>query len=424
MTMHSFMQYRRIAAEKTPAEKSPTMMTHEAYLSRSYVPELDGLRALVILIVITTHMADDVWEWLSGRMGVTVFFVLSGYLITSLGLREERSRGHLHLPAFFVRRAFRLLPLYYVVLLCYCVLIFGLGMSPEKRAPFAAALPYQLFYFQEWPVFLGVNGMHVNIPFTQSWSLGIEEKFYFVWAFLGFLAWRSAGAVRLGGTAALMILMSFSPAIAGNEIGQFFYPYTHLLVGCLTALLLDNPKWFGRVAWLGRPRMALLSVALLLALHFTIPLHGHPWERLFHSTYSLSTALFLIAILLGDGLIQRSLRWSVLVSIGKLSYGIYLVHLLVGNAAAMVAPPGTGNILVSVATMLLTCVLSTALAAFLAVTIERPAIAMGRRLSAALLRREDLIPEIRTLPHQGAFQRKAELNPTGLTVAPCRVLEH
>jgi peptidoglycan/LPS O-acetylase OafA/YrhL len=423
MITHPFMPRRRTSPDGGRAEERSTTMIHEAYLSRPYVPELDGLRAIAILIVISVHMDDAVWDWLAGRLGVTIFFVLSGYLITSLGLREERSRGHLHLPAFFVRRAFRLFPLYYAVLLAYCVLIFGLGFGPEKRAPFAAALPYQLFYFQEWPAFLGVGGYHANIPFTQSWSLGIEEKFYLVWAFLGFAAWRGSGAVRRRWTAALMILMTLSPAIAGGTIGQFFYPYSHLLVGCLTALLLDDPAWFGRMAWLGRPRVAWLALALFLTVHFTVPPDAHPWERLFHSTYSLSTALFLVAVLLGDGPIQRSLRRPGLVAIGKLSYGMYLVHLLVENAVEKIAPPGTGNILVSLSTLLLTCGLSAALAAFLAVTIERPGIAMGRRLSGGLLRRGAASRETGPDPIEGPAGN-AGLNPTGPAAVPCHVLQH
>ena len=63
---------------------------HEAYLEGTYRPELDGLRAVSILLVISVHMRDHVWDWLEGRLGVTIFFVISGYLITTLALREER----------------------------------------------------------------------------------------------------------------------------------------------------------------------------------------------------------------------------------------------------------------------------------------------------------------------------------------------
>ena len=93
-------------------------------------------------MVVTVHMKDRVWGWLAGGLGVTIFFVLSGYLITRLALAEERDRASLNKRAFFVRRALRLFPLYYAVLAVYCALILGLGISPEKRGPFASSLPY------------------------------------------------------------------------------------------------------------------------------------------------------------------------------------------------------------------------------------------------------------------------------------------
>ena len=72
---------------------------------------------------------------MAGFRGVTIFFVLSGYLITMLALREETRFGRLSLAAFYVRRSFRILPPYYVTLAVYCLLIFGLGVSAPRRAP-------------------------------------------------------------------------------------------------------------------------------------------------------------------------------------------------------------------------------------------------------------------------------------------------
>jgi len=366
-------------------------VTHDRYLSRAYLPELDGLRAFSILIVISVHMKDRVWEWLGGRLGVTVFFVLSGYLITMLALREERSRGRLNIPAFLVRRAFRLLPLYYFVVGVYCALILGLGMSPERRAALAAALPFYLCYLQEWPFFLGINGEQTFIPLYQTWSLGIEEKFYLVWPFLGFAAWRHSELTRRSGTLLLGVLMMLAPTIAGVKVGQFFYPYSHILVGCLTALLLDSRAWFDRLGWLGSPMAGGFALAALLGLHFTIPHIPREWLDVAHSGYTLLTAVFLVTVLLGDGPAQRLLRLPSLVMIGKLSYGMYLVHMLARNAAEIVARPGSGHFGISAASLLLTCILSVIMAYLLALTIERPGIAIGRRFSASLQgRREEL----------------------------------
>src|SRR5689334_6679488 len=113
---------------------APDGRTYEAYRATRRFPALDGIRALCIMMVITVHMKDQSWVWLSGALGVTVFFVLSGYLITMLALREEGDRGRLSMRAFYVRRTGRILPPYAVILALHCVLILGLhsGFSAEK----------------------------------------------------------------------------------------------------------------------------------------------------------------------------------------------------------------------------------------------------------------------------------------------------
>src|SRR6516225_1632317 len=99
-----------------------TQPSYVDYQRRKYLPELDGLRAISVLLVVSVHLHDfeTVWKWLAGWQGVTVFFVLSGYLITTLSLREEEQRGSLSLAAFYVRRSLRIFPLYYFVLAVYC----------------------------------------------------------------------------------------------------------------------------------------------------------------------------------------------------------------------------------------------------------------------------------------------------------------
>src|SRR5262245_59484517 len=125
---------------------------HQAYLSRRYLPELDGLRALSALMVVAIHMAAfqaALWQWLAGGRGVKIFFVLSGYLITTLGLREEDERGGVSLAAFYVRRCCRLFPLYFLVLAVYYLLVFTQTTHAHLRPAMTAALPYFVFYQQE-----------------------------------------------------------------------------------------------------------------------------------------------------------------------------------------------------------------------------------------------------------------------------------
>ena len=150
-------------------------------------------------------------------------------------------------------------------------MIFGFGWSPEKREGLVGALPYYFLYLQEWPLLLGVHGRFENIPFTQTWSLGVEEKFYVVWALLGFVAWRNARALRLWGTVALTAALIVSSTVVKNRLSLFLYPHSHILIGCVIALLLDDPTWFGRLAWLCRSLPGWLILGVLLVLHLTMP---------------------------------------------------------------------------------------------------------------------------------------------------------
>ena len=106
-------------------------------------------------------MHDRVWDRLNGSLGVIIFFVLSGYLITMLALREEKARGRLDFAAFYIRRACRIFPLYYLVLAVHIVLIFGLKMFSDKAQMFARTLPYHLAYFQEVPFFLRATAVAI-----------------------------------------------------------------------------------------------------------------------------------------------------------------------------------------------------------------------------------------------------------------------
>lgn len=368
--------------------------SHDSYLARKYVPELDGLRALSVLVVISVHMHDRVWHWLAGWQGVTVFFVLSGYLITTLAVREEDQRGCLSLTAFYIRRCFRIFPLYYLVLGLYCLLIFGVGLNPEKRPMLTGALPWYLLYLQEVPYFYGIAGQHRDIPFYQSWSLGIEEKFYLIWPLLAFVLWRGSRSLRLAGalvvTAAFALMLPAFKLLGNDQAGSCLYPYYHILLGCLLALLLHDPVWFERLRRLGTLGATCVALAVFLTLYFlrphvpdAYPALGYACDTLF----TVATGAFLIGILLGDGPVQRVLRAGPLVFVGKLSYGIYLIHILCLNVAQRVFPPSTGRIEVSIVAFLLACVISVAAAWVLNWLVETPLIEIGRRWSKRVLDR-------------------------------------
>jgi peptidoglycan/LPS O-acetylase OafA/YrhL len=364
---------------------------HQAYLSRRYFPELDGLRALCVLLVISVHMYDSaaLWKWLAGSKGVTVFFILSGYLITTLGLREEEERGSVSLAAFYVRRCCRLLPLYYLVLGLYGVLLVGLGLGPGMAGLFKAALPYYAFYLQEVPFYSWLVLGQQDVPFFHSWSLGVEEKFYLLWPLLAFVAWRGDCRRRLAGALALAGLFALAPLLwtmgpVGRAWGRCLFCYFSLLAGCALAQLLHDPVWFGRLRRLGR--LTWPALILFLGCHFATPWcePGSATAALLDVVYTLGATAFLACVLLGDGPVTRALRATPLVFVGRLSYGVYLVHVLAMVAAYRLLPFAPGDPVRGVLSYLLTCVVAVGVAWLLAVTVERHGVALGRRWSRRL----------------------------------------
>ncbi len=422
-------------------------LTHQAYLARNYLPELDGMRALSVLIVVSVHMHDKpmLWHWLGGWQGVTVFFVLSGYLITTLALREEAERGWLSLKAFYIRRSFRIFPLYYFTLALYCFLIFtplpGLsGFVKEKVQPLKEALPWYLLYMQEVPHFYGVDitqedgtvtHTHTNIPFYQSWSLGIEEKFYLVWPLLIFVWLRGQPRGRYWVTVLLVVFFAllrplFSPLQeeAGmRELAECLAPYYSIIIGCLLALMMNEKHWYERMRFLGTPLWTNLVLALFLFLHFARPeipeqqQLGKLLGYLCDTFYIIVTTILLACVLMGEGWLQKALRWQPLVFIGKLSYGIYLIHILcLGVAQAVIWKIfGTGKfaqpddyynklvpwqrlidlgdmlanrplaVLASVLAFVAACAMAIGAAWVLNHLIEKPCITMGRKWSKKVL---------------------------------------
>jgi peptidoglycan/LPS O-acetylase OafA/YrhL len=363
-----------------PRAEIATDAARDAYRGRSYFPELDGLRAVSILMVVSVHMHDRIWAWLNGQLGVTIFFVLSGYLITTLGLREARARGELCLPAFYIRRSFRILPAYYLTLGLYCLLILGMGMRPESGRALWEALPCYLTYMQEVPFLWGAAGTY-NVPFVQSWTLGVEEKFYLAWPILAFALWKGDRRTRLVGTVALTVATAAAPALGFvglGRLGLMIRPHSSILLGCLVALLLDDRAWFDRLSFLRRGTWTWAALAALIGLHLSIS----PTDPVGGFAYSIACASLLAGLVVGDGPIRQVLSWGVLVAIGRLSYGIYLLHYFGLNAAEAIARPGSGRAEVGVLALALAWAISAAMAYAMALAVERPCIALGRRLSS------------------------------------------
>jgi peptidoglycan/LPS O-acetylase OafA/YrhL len=342
-----------------------------------YIPSLDGLRALSVLLVVTVHVnqkyltGKGLLDHLHGGLGVTIFFVLSGFLITLLALREERATGRLGFKAFYIRRAFRLLPLYYLVLLVYVVLVFVVRLDP-RITEFEHAMPYYLLYLQEVPM-MSVNA--TPAPFAIAWSLGIEEKFYLLWPALcfGVLIGPWATARRRAIVAAVLgATLLLAPRAFGmsEELGKFPGGYGAILLGCLVAIVAFEPRW--------RP-------VLVRGAQWWVPLAGAVGVVLVAGDQrgtAIATAIALPAVLLDLGPFGGLLKSKPMVWIGRRSYGIYLTHQLGLNVARRIIGDRLDGAGAELGVYLLGLGVTLCAVALIYRLIEKPMIDLGRRVAA------------------------------------------
>jgi peptidoglycan/LPS O-acetylase OafA/YrhL len=341
---------------------------YAAFRKQRYFPVLDGLRAVSILLVLTWHVDEHRWWYLSGYTGVMIFFVLSGFLIHTLLLREEDASGKVSLKSFYLRRTFRILPLYFVVLGLYVILL-RLPSFGRQAAEFRTALPYYL---------TGFNDFAPLAPFNQSWSLGVEEKFYLVWPFLAFLLLAGRKSWRMP----VMILLAAGPLLlaANGHLGALG-SYAVIMVGCTLGACLENARVYEPVRrFIGSAGFVLVPV-LWLSFHTLLGFYPDRSRHLYG--YLLIGYVISVALLLAWGVTSWSLLHRFLASpwlryIGQRSYGMYLVHLLCLSTLQRILPPTS-----AVRTWLLlavTAAFSLAVAEVLYRLVEHPAISMGRRL--------------------------------------------
>lgn len=333
------------------------------FQNTKYFPSLDGLRAVSVFLVMFNHVHGYVPAWIHGWLGVDVFFVLSGFLITTLMLREMAGNGSVSLRGFYIRRFFRIIPVYLFTVLLYFGAVHA-AHDPAKAAQFNAALPWLLGFLQEYrPAAAG------NI-LGHAWTLGIEEKFYIVWPLL-LIALYPFGTRALLCLAAIFLSILFFPHVYARS-------YDGLLIGAVLAIALSASGRFGFVKSLGKIPDSLLCV--LLAGTYVLNGYGNQFVLLF----SGAVALLVISLVLRQGMLRRLLETPVLVFIGKRSYAMYLIHVLVLNLVEKVQPAFLTD-----QGILIVCVaygLTLAGASMMYVAIERPCIAFGRRLSKRVAR--------------------------------------
>ncbi|AYC39857.1 acyltransferase family protein [Streptomyces griseorubiginosus] len=350
---------------------------------------LDGLRTLAVALVIVHHVEPEVLP--GGAVAVDVFFTISGFVITRLLLAEYVRRGGISLPSFYRRRWLRLVPAMLAVCAVCAVLgtttsLWGFEGSLEAAGLSAAFLTNVVRAMESGPY------SDLTAPLAHTWSLGVEEQFYFLWPLaLIFLLRRFRARTVLLGTAALCVLPLLWRCVLWNpDAAHRIYNGTdtradQLLAGALVAVALarlraDDPRlallrtWTGRLAW---PALGLLA---LVAWQVPVTEDLGRWTAAYYTigflvVAVLSATLVAALELRPETALSRLLALTPLAWVGRnLSYGVYLWHYPVVRLLASLGVQ-EGRLAATVVLTLLMALLSY-------YVIERPFLRRAHRAKA------------------------------------------
>lgn len=307
-----------------------------------YLPGLDGVRAIAVVAVLLFHLPARLLP--GGFLGVDVFFVLSGFLITALLLGEMEATGRLRFGAFYARRARRLLPALLAVLVVSAILV--LTVARDAAAAFRQDAIAALTYTTNWWYIVDDRSYFEVLgrpPLLQHlWSLGIEEQFYLVWPAVAFFAWKRWGRRGVGVTAvsgavlstALMAFLAVQADIpaSGDTARLYFGADTHamtVLVGAALAIVWRPGSLPRQIPRRAQAAVGIAGVAAILVLSAMFVWGAESSTWLYRGGFlgtAIITALLVMAashpaarfgLLLGNPI----MKW-----LGTRSYGIYLWH--------------------------------------------------------------------------------------------------
>jgi peptidoglycan/LPS O-acetylase OafA/YrhL len=303
--------------------------------SLGHVAALDGLRAVAVTLVLLFHLRIRAFG--AGFVGVDVFFVISGFLITSLLLAESSKTGRISLPDFWARRARRLLPALLLVLVAIAV-VTAIHATPIEKPAIRGDLLATTFYSANWR-FIATgsyfNNIGVESPLQHTWSLAVEEQFYLLWPIVLVVGLSFARSLRrvvlaiaIPATILSIILLArwWQPgavdrAYMGTD-SKIFEP----LVGALGAAIMtigvvrrSVTRWGPLLAVLGA-----LGIAFAVA---TIDPTASGYFRGSAVLLCVATLLLIVAVWVGAaGILGTALAWAPIAWIGAISYGMYLWH--------------------------------------------------------------------------------------------------
>ncbi len=294
-----------------------------------YIQSLDGLRAIAVMLVFAGHAG--LGHIIPGGLGVTIFFFLSGYLITTLMRLEFENTDNISLTKFYLRRVYRIFPPFYIVLILVMLLsLFGVLENHMRwYAVMAQALQMTNYYL------IFGNPEYLVPGLTVLWSLSVEEHFYLLFPLSFMLLAHRFSYARMATSIAIfcaLVLLWRIYLVTGLHTPQVRTYYAtdtridSIMFGCIMALwnnpVLDPVRFNGKVKALAA--LALSGAVLLFCLLYRDPAFRETWR------YSLQGMalfpVFYLAITKSDWPLFTWLNWGVLRFIGKVSYTAYLIH--------------------------------------------------------------------------------------------------
>lgn len=306
---------------------------------RQYIAALDGLRAISILFVIIRHF--EITRLVSANLGVTIFFFISGFIITRLLIHEFRNTDRVDVFGFYMRRFFRLIP--ELVLMVGVVTAFALALSiAVDWGQVSAALFYYMNYYT---IALRGDGLNYALPINPLWSLAVEEHYYLVFP-LFFLMFVRRLPAMIKATMVLLVLILAWRLINIHLLGftpKYNYFATEsrigtILWGCLLAVVADQePKALLRRLLTSPFAGVVAGVALMATMFIPGEENRHSWR---YSLQGVSLLFAIGAILFAPGLhwARAILSTKPMVFVGKISYSLYLWHLPVFFFLPMLLP--------------------------------------------------------------------------------------
>lgn len=316
-----------------PITDRPGIFKQGRGVPKNYIYSLNGLRAISILLVIISHVLEQnfadtksIWKLalLNGGLGVHIFFVLSGFLITTMLLREESKYETVSLKQFYLRRLFRIFPAYYFLLFIYLLLQLN-GTIHLSTFSWFTSLSY--LKFTNW---------QLDWPTAHFWSLSIEECFYLFWPFIFkyFKNVRNRVALTIVILVPLIRVLEAKLDSGGSNELSLFQRGDALMWGCIFAIYQSRLLFFIQNIVKGKKYLLLLPFFVIIALKviemvdgvynlhfgaFNIPIGGTVG-----TIAQICIGIIILISISYKNLWFRFLNTSVMNFIGRISYSLYL----------------------------------------------------------------------------------------------------